>query len=95
MYRELVTQILAKQRKPFNKKYNALNMSYETRNIKPSPTLTQYRRDDFTILIHVDQGPDSDDMSSFFPCEIDNAIQYINLGYGAKAPKIVILQCIF
>ena len=29
------------------------------------------------------QGPDFDDMSSFFPCEIDDAIQYINLGYGA------------
>ena len=26
-------------------------------------------------------------MSSFFPCEIDDAIQYINLGYGAQAPK--------
>ena len=38
-----------------------------------------------------DQGPDFDDMSSFFPCEIDNAIQYINLGYGAQAPNIVIL----
>ena len=37
-----------------------------------------------------DQGPDFDDMSSFFPCEIDNAIQYINLGYGVHAPKIVI-----
>ena len=37
------------------------------------------------------QGPDFDDMSSFFPCEIDDAIQYINLGYGAQAPKIVIL----
>ena len=35
------------------------------------------------------QGPDFDDMSSFFPCEIDDAIQY--LGYGAQAPKIVIL----
>ena len=34
------------------------------------------------------QGPDFDDMSSFFPCEIDHAIQYINLGYGAQAPKI-------
>ena len=29
------------------------------------------------------QGPDFDDMSSFLPCEIDNAILYINLGYGA------------
>ena len=37
------------------------------------------------------QGPDFDDMSSFFPCEIDNAIQYSNLGYGAQSPKIVIL----
>ena len=27
----------------------------------------------------------------FFPCEIDDAIHYINLGYGAQAPKIVIL----
>ena len=36
-----------------------------------------------------DQGPDFNDMSSFFPCEIDDAIQYINLGYGARAPKIV------
>ena len=35
------------------------------------------------------QGPNFDDMSSFFPCEIDDAIQYINLGYGAQAPKIV------
>ena len=34
-----------------------------------------------------DQGPDFDDMSSFFPWEIDDAIQYINLGYGAQAPK--------
>ena len=37
------------------------------------------------------QGPDFDDMSSFFPCEIDDAIQYINLRYGAQAPKTVIL----
>ena len=37
------------------------------------------------------QGSDFDDMSSFFPCKIDDAIQYINLGYGAQAPKIVIL----
>ena len=36
-------------------------------------------------------GRDFDDMSSFFPYEIDDAIQYINLGYGAQAPKIVIL----
>ena len=37
------------------------------------------------------QGPDVDDMSSFFPCKIDDAIQYINLGYGAQTPKIVTL----
>ena len=36
-----------------------------------------------------DQGPDFDDVIS--PCEIDDAIQYINLGYGAQAPKIAIL----
>ena len=33
--------------------------------------------------------PDCDDMSSFFPCEIDDAIQYVNFG------KIVILSCMF
>ena len=33
------------------------------------------------------QGPDFDDNSSFFPCEIDDPIQYINRGYGAQAPK--------
>ena len=27
------------------------------------------------------QGLDFDDMSSFFPCKIGNAIQHINLGY--------------
>ena len=37
------------------------------------------------------QGLDFDDMSYFFPCEIDDAIQYINLGYGAEAPKMAIL----
>ena len=31
------------------------------------------------------QGPDFDDVSSFFPCEIEDAIQY---GYGAHAPKV-------
>ena len=41
------------------------------------------------------QGPDFDDMSSFFPCEIDDAIQYINLGYGAQAPKIVFRSAFF
>ena len=38
-----------------------------------------------------DQGPDFDGMSSFFPCDIDDAIQYINLGYGAQAPKMVVI----
>ena len=42
------------------------------------------------LIIHK-HGPDFDDMSSFFPCEIDDPIQYIYLGYGVKAPKIVIL----
>ena len=37
------------------------------------------------------QGPDFDDISSLFPCEIDDAIQYINLRYVAQALKIVIL----
>ena len=41
--------------------------------------------------VHYNQGPDFDDMSSFFSCEIDDVIQYTNLGYGAQAPKIVIL----
>ena len=40
-------------------------------------------------------GPHFNDMSSFFPCEIDDAIQCINLGYGAQAAKIVILLRIF
>ena len=42
-----------------------------------------------------DQGANFDDVSSFFPWEMDNAIQYINLGYGAQAPKVVMLYCIF
>ena len=33
------------------------------------------------------QGPDFDEMSFFFPSEIDDAIQYINLGYGAQVSK--------
>ena len=37
------------------------------------------------------QGPDFDDMASFFLYEVDDAIQYINLRYEAQAPKIVIL----
>ena len=36
-------------------------------------------------------GPDFDDMSSSFPCEIDDAIEYINLRYVAQAPEMVIL----
>ena len=42
-----------------------------------------------------DQGLDFDDMSSLFPCEIDDAIQYINLGYGAQAQKIVFFTALF
>jgi hypothetical protein len=38
------------------------------------------------------QGPDFDDMSSFFPCETDDAIKYINLGYGVQDSKVVILE---
>ena len=37
------------------------------------------------------QGPNFDDMSSFFSCDIDDEIQYSILGYGAQATKIVIL----
>ena len=40
-------------------------------------------------MIHY-QDPDFYDIS-FFPCEIDDANQYIDLGYGAQALKIVIL----
>ena len=43
------------------------------------------------IKITDNQGTGFDDMSSFFPCEKDDAIQYINLGYGVQAPRIVIL----
>ena len=42
-------------------------------------------------ILSYNQGPDFDDMSFFFPCEIDDAIQYINLGYGVQALKIAIL----
>ena len=38
------------------------------------------------IFRYHSQGPDFDDISSFFPCEIDDAIQYINVGHGAQAP---------
>ena len=41
------------------------------------------------------QGPDFDEISSFFPYEIDDAVQYVSLGYGAKAPKIIILYLFF
>ena len=42
-----------------------------------------------SIIICNQKGPDFDDKSSFFPCKVDDAIQYINLGYGEHAPKIV------
>jgi hypothetical protein len=48
----------------------------------------------FSIKLTIEnhsQGPDFDDMSYFFPREIDDAIQYTNLEYGAQAPKMVIL----
>ena len=35
------------------------------------------------VIITNNQGLDFDDMSSIFPCEIDDATQYIILGYGA------------
>ena len=41
------------------------------------------------------QGPHFDDMSSFVPCEREDAIQYINLEYGAQAPKILIVKSNF
>ena len=44
-----------------------------------------------TVFHNDHQGPDFDDMSYFFPCEMDDAIQFITLGYGAQARKIVIL----
>ena len=43
-------------------------------------------------LISDHQGPDFDSMSYLFPCEIDDAIQYINLGckeISAKTIKVV------
>ena len=43
------------------------------------------------MRLNYHQGPNFDDMPSFFPCEIDDAIQYINLGNGPQAPKINIL----
>ena len=42
-------------------------------------------------MLHAHSGLDFDDMSSFFPCEIHDAIQNIILGYGAQAPKVIIL----
>ena len=37
------------------------------------------------------KSPNFDDKSSFFPSEIEDAFQYINLGYEAQAPRILIL----
>ena len=37
------------------------------------------------VTVSNNQGPDFDEMSSFFPCEINDAIQYINLGYETQA----------
>ena len=47
------------------------------------------------VEVSYQQGQDFNDMSSFFPFEIDHAIKYVNLGYGAQAPITVILYCIF
>ena len=47
--------------------------------------------DYFNAFCHHHQCLDLNDMSSFCLCEIDDAIQYINLGYGAQASKSVIL----
>ena len=59
------------------------------------PLLTCVQQPEYAVNTHThryiyNQGSDFDDMSYFFPCEIDDAIQYINLGYGVQAPKIVI-----
>jgi hypothetical protein len=40
--------------------------------------MCRYSNDDY-------QFPDFDDVSSFFPCKIDDSIQYINLGCRAQA----------
>ena len=54
-----------------------------------------YNVTDFIFMNFIvcnNQSPNFDDMSSIFPCKIDDAIQYsINLGYGVQAPKILIL----
>ena len=53
---------------------------------------TKMKNDTFLVfqtMQNNNQGPDFDDISSSFPCEID--YQYIKLGYGEQAPKIVIL----
>ena len=44
---------------------------------------------------YIHQGPDFDDMSSFFLCEIDDAIQYINLGYGPRLQKKLFYNVFF
>ena len=55
------------------------------------PTVFHLHKQTFWVYITHNKGPDFDDMSSLFTCEIDDAIQYFHLGYGAQAPKIVIL----
>ena len=69
-------------------------MNYVTRRLTTFK-MAHYPSEQFIFRVPyrtiINQGPDFDDMSSFFPCEIDDAIQYINLGYGAQAPKTVIL----
>ena len=73
---------------------NRSKAKWEQRELSERSAITVVKHD--TRWVPADsiadyQGPNFDDMSSFFLCEIDDAIQYINLGYGAQAPKIVIL----
>ena len=39
------------------------------------------------VKMYNNQDPDFDDMSSFFPCKMGDAIQYINLENRAPTPK--------
>jgi len=61
-----------------------LDVSSDHGNITPHLKLCSITEENYHH-----QGLDFDDMSSFFPCEIGDAIQYINLGHRAQAPKIV------
>ena len=70
----------------FKLKFLSWNITVPLRNIA---CVSHYHCFEYLpIYVTDDHGPDFDDMSSFFPCEIDDGIQYIHLGYGAQAPKI-------